>query len=316
MGLIEKIKATMHFQKGIVKSTKMIVESSANDVVNRLYYKYKVDELNKCVTNSTKKGTIESKIAAKEVIVSMTTHSFRIHDVYLAIESIMQGTILPNRIILWLSDEYQDCPLPITLQNQIRRGLEVRYCKDIRAYTKLLPALREFPNSAIVTIDDDIIYPIDMLEHLVNAYNSSDDCICARWVRPIPKNLYERYTSMLNWHGVTHQVADSPLLFFEGFGGVLYPPNSLDDEVFNETVFLDTCRFADDIWFNAMSLKKGTKVRYANPRPGLLEYMVNPGVQSIGLKNINMKGEIMNDVYFMAVYDKYRRFERIEELAN
>ncbi len=312
MKLVNRIKSFFHIQKGIVESTNLIVESSAN----RIYYKCKVDELNHYAINSTQKGTTESKIAKTEVIVSLTTHDFRIWDVSLAIESIMQGTLLPNRIILWLSDERKDVPLPMTLQNQMKRGLEVRYCKDIRAYTKFVPTLKCFPNSAIVTIDDDIIYPIDMLEHLVNAYNSSDDCICARWVRPIPENLYEEYTSMLNWHGVTHQVEDSPLLFFEGFGGVLYPPNSLDDEVLNENVFLDICKFADDIWFNAMSLKKGTKVRYANPRPGLLEYMTNPNVQSIGLRNVNMEGEVLNDVQFKAVYKKYGLFNLIKEYAT
>ena len=312
MGLISKIKNFLHMQRGIVESTKLIVEASEK----RLYYNNKVEELNRCVVNSTRKGITEDKIAETDVIVSLTTHGYRINDVYLAIESIMQGTVLPNRIILWISDERKDVPLPITLQNQVKRGLEVRYCKDIRAYTKLVPTLKEFPESAIVTIDDDIIYPIEMLEHLVNAYNSSHDCICARWIRPIPENLFEKYTSMLNWHGVTSLVADSPLLFFEGFGGVLYPPHSLDDEVFNEDVFLDICKYADDIWFNAMSLKKGTKVRYANPRPGLLEYMSNPNVQSIGLRNVNMKGEVLNDVQFKAVYERYGLFNLIKEFAT
>ena len=301
----------MHLQKGIVQSTKMIVESSSNDVVNRLYYKCKVDELNRSVIDSTKKGITDSKIAKTDVIVSLTTHSFRIHDVYLAIESIMQGTMLPNRIILWLSDEYKSTPLPITLQSQIKRGLDVRYCKDIRSYTKLVPALREFPNSAIITIDDDIIYPIDTIEHLVKAYNNSNDCICAYWVHTIPKDLHTNYTSLLDWPTVKESVDDSPLLFYEGFGGVLYPPNSLDKEVLNENVFLDICKYADDVWFNAMSLKKGTKVHYANPRPGLFKCIGNPEVQSIALRNVNSNGDILNDVQIKDVFKKYGIFEKI-----
>ena len=198
MNIIDKLTAPLHLQRGIVKSTKMIVESNANDVVNRLYYKCKVDELNQYVINSKRKGTTDSKIAETEIIVSLTTHSYRINDVYLAIESIMQGTMLPNRIILWLSEEYKKDPLPVTLQNQMERGLEVRYCKDVRSYTKLVPALKEFPNSAIVTIDDDILYPIDALEHLVNAYKNANDCICANWVHFIPKNLHESYKSLLD----------------------------------------------------------------------------------------------------------------------
>lgn len=309
--MIDKWIAPLHFQKGIVESTKMIVECSADDVVNRLYYKCKVDELNLHVISSKREGTTSSKIAETEVIVSLTTHSYRINDVYLAIESIMQGTMLPNRIILWLSDEYKKNPLPITLQNQVERGLEIRYCKDIRSYTKLVPALKDFPESAIVTIDDDILYPIDTLEHLVNAYNNTNNCICANWVHSIPKDLCENYISMLDWPTATGQVQDSPLLFYEGFGGVLYPPQSLDKEVFNESVFLDICKYADDVWFNAMSLKKGTKVRYANPRPGLFRCISNPDVQTIALKNVNSNGEVLNDVQIKDVFKKYHIFEKI-----
>ena len=311
MGLVNRIIDFLHIQRGIVESTNVIVESCSNDVVNRLYYRCKVDELNKCVLNSTQRGITEDKIAETEVIVSLTTHSYRINDVYLAIESIMQGTLLPNRIILWISDEGKDAPLPITLQNQMKRGLEVRYCKDIRSYTKLVPALREFPDRAIVTIDDDIIYPIDTLEQLVNAYNSSKSCICAHWVHSIPKDLHTKYISLLDWPTVKEPVEDSPLLFYEGFGGVLYPPRSLDEEVLNESVFLDICKYADDVWFNAMSLKKGTKVRYANPRPGLIKLIGNPDVQAIALRNVNSNGEILNDVQIKDVFKKYGIFEKM-----
>ena len=311
MGIINRIKDFLHIQRGIVESTKVIVDSSANDVVNKLYYKCKVDELSRQAINSNKIGITDKKIAKTEIIVSLTTHSFRIHDVYLAIESIMQGTMLPNRIILWISDEYSKQPLPITLQKQMERGLEVRYCKDIRSYTKLVPALKEFPESAIVTIDDDILYPIDTLEHLVNAYNSSSNCICAHWIHSIPKDLSENYTSLLYWPTVTGHVEDSLLLFYEGFGGVLYPPNSLDHEVLNESVFLQICKYADDVWFNAMSLKKGTKVRYANPRPGLLKCIGNPDVQAIALRNVNSNGEILNDVQIKDVFKKYGIFKKM-----
>lgn len=316
MKVIDHLKSFLHFQRGIVESTKNIVESSVHEMEKRLCYQSRANELNASVMNSIKMGISDSKIASEEVIVCLTTHSFRINDVHLAIESIMLGTILPNRIILWLSNEYKNTPLPITLQNQMKRGLEVLYCKDIRSYTKLVPALRLFPNSVIITIDDDIIYPIDMLEHLVKAYNSSDRCICANWVHTIPRNLKEKYISLLEWPLTKESVDDTPILFYEGFAGVLYPPDSFDEEVLNEDVFLDICKFADDVWFNAMSLKRGTKVRCANPRPGLLNCIVNPNVQSIALANINSKGEIMNDVQVKLVFNKYKIFDIIEAYVN
>ena len=40
-------------------------------------------------------------------------------------------------------------------------------------------------------------------------------------------------------------------------GGVLYPPNILPQEVFNEKVFMKICFNSDDIWLKAMSLLNG-----------------------------------------------------------
>lgn len=313
MDILSRLKSFLHFQRGIVDSTKSIVDSASVDILNALYYKNKVDDLNRCTLNTSLSGTSASHISSEEVIVSLTTHSYRIYDVYLAIESIMQGTMLPNRIILWLSNDYRGVPLPVTLQKQMKRGLEVRYCEDIRSYTKLLPALAEFPSSSIVTIDDDIIYPIDMLEHLVNAHNASGKCICANWVHYIPGNLKEKYVSFLDWPMATGSVADSPLFFFEGFAGVLYPPDSLAKEVFDRDVFLDICKFADDVWFNAMSLMKGTKVRYSNPRPGRLKCLGNKDVQSIALRNVNSENDCLNNVQIKNVFNKYGIFDIISK---
>lgn len=56
--------------------------------------------------------------------------------------------------MLWLSDT--DKKIPSSLQNLTKRGLEIKYCKDIRSYTKIFYTLKEFPNALVVTSDDDI----------------------------------------------------------------------------------------------------------------------------------------------------------------
>ena len=54
---------------------------------------YKVERLNNKTLNSSEKGVSNEAISDKEVIVSLTSYGPRIYEVYLAIESIMQGTI-------------------------------------------------------------------------------------------------------------------------------------------------------------------------------------------------------------------------------
>ena len=99
------------------------------------------------------------------ITVSLTTFGKRIDDVYLAIESIAKQTLKPNRVILWLSkDEFFNKKLPITLTNLQKRGLEIKYCKDLKSYNKIIPTIKECPNDLIITIDDDIIYNFDLIE--------------------------------------------------------------------------------------------------------------------------------------------------------
>lgn len=97
--------------------------------------------------------------------------------------------------------------------------------------------------------------------------------------------------------------------FPTGVGGALYPPHSLDEEVFNESVFLDICKYADDVWFKAMAMKKGTlskKVYTHNPQGE--EYFLNEPVQDMGLSLINTQGEMLNDKQIDAVFTKYNLY--------
>ena len=84
----------------------------------------------------------------------------------------LHQTIKPNKIILWLDQTAYNTyeSIPIALHRQEARGLEIRLCEDIKSYTKLVPALINFPNAVIISVDDDIIYPIDFVERLYRAY--------------------------------------------------------------------------------------------------------------------------------------------------
>lgn len=305
MGFFKKLKSYLYLQGNIVKSVNgynnVLMARTVNDIRFHLNY----DDLSTKALSESKSGISNQKYGESEVIVSLTTHGKRIYDVHAAIESIMQGSVKPNRIVLWVSEDYRKIVLPLTLQKQMERGLEIRYCKDVRSFTKLVPALKEFPEASIITVDDDILYPHDMLEYLINAHKECPDCICANWIREYPRNLGEKFISLLKWPQPTDVEDISERFFFEGFAGVLYPPHSLDKEVFNESVFLDICKYADDVWFNAMALKAGTKVKYAWKHYSIASFIYNEGVQCTALQNVNNKGECLNDIQIRSVYDKY-----------
>ena len=295
----------MYFFKKILHPFE-VIEQKIKASADCQRFEFEKFELERLILNSGKAGVQESLISEKPVIVTLTTHGQRIYDVHLAIESIMQGTVLPNRIILWISDKYENLKIPAFLQKQQQRGLEIKFCRDIRSYTKLIPALQTYPDSILVTIDDDIIYPADTLENLINAHNEFPDCVCANFIRRYPDISKGGKISILNaWPSYNNKPFTPFYGFFEGFGGVLYPVNSLHAEVFNEDFFLNVCKTADDIWFNAMSLMNDTKVVYSNTHLTPFDYLENCNVQSIGLFNKNAKGLNLNMGQLNTVYERY-----------
>src|ERR1700761_4729145 len=69
-------------------------------------------------------------------VVSLTTYGARSRKVYLVIESIARGTMLPSRIILWIDNENLFNNLPLSIKRLVQRGLEVKLCPNYGPHTK------------------------------------------------------------------------------------------------------------------------------------------------------------------------------------
>lgn len=280
--------------------------SIAATVYNKMYYSERAQHLTHLALNSNEKGVVESVIGNEEITVSLTTHGRRIYEVYLAIESVMQGSVKPNRIILWLPKELEGKDLPQTLVNQIQRGLEVRYTEDLGPHTKLIPTLKVFPDSAIITIDDDIIYPYDTVEMLVSAHCKNPHVICANRVLDIRLDSKGLPISMQNWKELYDKERNSVKNFFEGVGGVLFPPHCFSSEVFNQSVLKEISPKADDVWFNCMALLSNTSVVSANLHYPHFPLLINESIQDSALWRINNDSDRpLNDEQLKRVMAKY-----------
>ena len=118
----------------------------------------------------------------------------------------------------------------------------------------------------------------------------------------------------MKWDDCANTSDASPLNFLTGVGGVLYPPGSLHPEVTNEEVFLDICRYADDVWFYAMALMQGTMIRKCPTHsPKGEDFLTNEVVQDTSLKWINTsnRGRCANDLQLRAVFDRYGLWDRL-----
>ena len=252
----------------------------------------------------------------KEIIVSLSTHGKRIYTVFRTIECIFQQTYKANKIILWLgNEEFQNIEeLPIILKKQIERGLEIKFVKDVRSYTKLIPALKAFPKATIITVDDDILYRIDFIERLNYKHQKNPTAICCNAARRLalktPKEFYPYRTNELE----TKIPKDYVNYIAEGFAGILYPPNSLNNEVFNEKVYLSLAPNADDIWFKAMALLNDTPIISARDENDVWEFiLVDEDVQDIGLINENIY-EDKNDKQLNAIFNYYKLYDKLSSI--
>lgn len=301
--LLQKINPMPRIDKIVGTYVKNSREAVQADLL-----KFRVDTLTQHSITTSERGISETQFLDKELVVSLTTYGERIFEVYLSIESIMHGTIKPNRIVLWLArDEFEGKELPITLQKQISRGLEVRYTEDILSYKKIVPSLKEFPDSYIITIDDDLIYNYDFVEKLVVSYKQDPHYIYAYRVHKMHFKNDSELDSYLNWQLCCPENIASHLYFFTTGGGVLFPPKSLVPETLNSEVFMDICRHADDVWINAMSILSGNKVKkvYTHDYRGD-EYIVNTNVQRNALYLVNNDpNDCQNDKQIAAVFKKY-----------
>ena len=155
------------------------IERVVRKIVNALERAY----CKRLKVNALKAAQSDCRNCNEPVIVSLTTFPARIDYVHLAIMSLLNQTVKPERIILWLaSEQFRDVKIPDTLKDLCRYGLEIRYCEeDILAHKKYYYAMRTFPKHIIVTYDDDIIYPEDSLEKLLIMHrNHPNAIICNR----------------------------------------------------------------------------------------------------------------------------------------
>lgn len=236
----------------------------------------------------------------KELIVSLTSYPARDHVSWMAIESILRQTVRPDRIILWLYEgQYPDGKIPQALEILKPRGLEVRfYHKDLKGGKKLRPALEAFPNAVIVVADDDNFLTSDWLENLYNAHLKEPDVIYAHLARELRINPDGYLAPYHEWPYIKEKFYHSDRLLPIGAGGILYPPNSFDSEIYNEEAFLEICSDQDDLWACVMK-KKERKIKtckYFNlksfetsQKEGLWNTVNSRGANDVAIQRLNSR---------------------------
>lgn len=222
---------------------------------------------------------------------------------HLAIESLLMQTCKPDVVVLWLAREQYpggEADLPSSLLCLKRYGLTIRWCDDIRSYKKLVPTLREYPGTVVITADDDIYYGPHWAEKLYRAYRENPRVVhCHR--------VTKFYKKEGRWHTSSggYDVYPFPTYLHKltGGSGALYPPLSLPPEVMDKRLFIKLAPTNDDIWFWLMAARAGLRCNVVRDCEPALFYV--EGSQEQALTKVNDQGERLFWKQLDAVLDSF-----------
>lgn len=217
--------------------------------------------------NDSKYSIYDTNFKDQKIVVSLTSFPARINKLWLVIETILRQTHKPDILVLWLSkDQFSGFKsLPKRLLKLQERGLIIEFVNnDLRSHKKYYYSFLKYPNDIIITIDDDVYYNSQLIEHLVNCSKKFPDTICC--TNSCKISFSEKVLLPYNmW--VKNRKFNYPSLdiFPIGVGGVLYPKNSFNNYLTDFESFMKYCPTADDVWLRAMSLinnKNATQTKY------------------------------------------------------
>jgi len=182
-------------------------------------------------------------------VVSITSFGDRVGLLGESLRNIAGQSRLPEAVHLNLPERStEDAKF---LQNlSLPFELVVEFSPDIGPAMKLIPTAKRGVMVPIITLDDDIAYPADRLESLLNVHQQFPDAVvshCARLIPPtrqpwiIPYQLWPKL-DLAKPQSISNAI---PL----GREGVLYPAERWPPGLFEVKRLERLYRSTDDLWF-------------------------------------------------------------------
>lgn len=117
----------------------------------------------------------------EKIIISLTSYPARFKTIVPTLKSLLNQTMKPDRIIVWLSCARQDLTEDMLALEQY--GIEYRCdVEDLKSHKKYYWAFQEFHSDLVITVDDDVVYPVTLVSSLLKAHVRYPNCVCARRV--------------------------------------------------------------------------------------------------------------------------------------
>lgn len=247
----------------------------------------------------TQKQLIKRKKSVP-LIISLTSIPSRLNTLDLVIKSLFNQTIIPEKIILWLHISLED-KLPNKLTKLQSNLFEIKYSNLTCSHRKLIHSLKENPNKTIVTCDDDQIYRDNWLKLLYDDHLIDNKAIIAHTTTQIKIDENDNYLPFIKWR-IKEESKLKNFLLPIGAWGILYPPNSMSNIIFNEDLFLRLTPKADDLWFKGMSLLNNTITKQSTKQPKQPIPIIGSQKESLQLENVKKN---KNEIQWQALSDNF-----------
>lgn len=243
------------------------------------------------------------------VVVSLTSYPQRFPTLHLCLESLFHQSIQPNKIVLYVYNK--DLPLPNSVIQYENQGLLIKSVnEDLKSHKKYFYAMQEYHDDIVITVDDDMIYPPQLIEMLLSSYQRFPNAISAGRAHGIRLSDNGSLLQYLDWDWeIDYYNIPSYHLLATGVGGILYPPHCLISEVFNVSSIKKYCLYQDDIWLKCMELLSKvpvTLIKQNSQHP--------PGIPNVYTKGLYLENKLNGgtDKAINAVFQAYSiNIERI-----
>ena len=260
------------------------------------------------MTRFNRDGLNRTEKRDKKIIVSLTSSPARIKGVPYTIASLLNQTMKPDKIILWLGDDrFPDRKLPKIFDKLKACGVDIEFREDLGPHTKYYYAMKEFPEDIVITFDDDWIYRNDLIEKMYKSYINHPSCVNCMQATKIAFLEDGSIGPDSKWD---YRIISADVESFRysaiGVWGVLYPPHSVHEEIFNVEAIKKLCPKADDVWLKFMEVMKGFKVvSVGTESTGKNCIYGSQGKESLWIYNIANGG---NDKQLKAVIEAYNNW--------
>lgn len=253
--------------------------------------------------NKILKNASDRKEKHKRIIISLTTIPSRIHHIFPTLNSLLLQNRSADKIYLNIPEESIREKRPYSIPTSIAKNPRItinRNKTDHGPVTKLLPTLEleKDPETIIITVDDDIIYPRDMVETLIKYHDRLPEASIGFRSWNIPPSG-RGHKTRIRYAGQIEKPVTVDIL--EGMSGVLYLRKQFADDFFAAEDLPKEGFYVDDVRISGYLEKHGIP-RYLVPhriREPLASYVLTS--LSNPLWKINRDGannQVMIDYFF------------------